>query len=74
MAVFRYKTVKARSGQNVIDVAIQHCGTIESAFVIAAKNNINPVGMCDQVQVPMPTDEKVTDYYKNHKIYPASIE
>lgn len=70
------KTITLLQGQSLFDIALQHCGSMEAAFDIAALNDIavtdNPAGMA--LQLPAPIDTMVVTYYKNNDIKPATAQ
>ncbi len=65
-------TVQAR--QSIWDVAVQHCGSAEAAFDIAALNGelpTSPVSEGSTLKVPDPTNKRVVKYYTENNIVPV---
>ncbi len=69
--------MKALSGQNLLDIAIQHLGTAEAAFVLATENDIS---LTDNLAVGEELAEidivnrDIFNYYIRNSFKPATGE
>jgi len=66
--------MKVENGQSVFDIAIQCCGSIESALEIAAVNGISITDtiVARELQTPEMVSKKVADYYAINALQPAT--
>lgn len=63
------------NGQTVFDIAMQHCGSVEAAFDIAAMNDIAVTSHLQPGAVALLPDivaKTIVAFYKNHNISPAT--
>lgn len=64
-----------QANQSILDLVIQHCGSVEGLFAFAELNNTQTLHafiegsdfVCDVI------DAKVVSYYKNNNIAPATL-
>lgn len=71
------KKVIVQPRQNLWDIAVQHCGTADAAFGIAAAEGCIPSStpiVGTEVGVPEPMNKKVVAHYVSHGIVPATGE
>lgn len=67
--------MEIHSRQSIFDVALQHCGNLESAFSIA---ELNGLSLTDDLEVgasmamPEADNKQVVQYYATNKIEPAT--
>jgi hypothetical protein len=67
--------IKVLNQQSVFDVAIQHSGSPEAAFLLAASNDLS---ITDELEVGSEldktevTNKNVAGYYANRKLLPAT--
>jgi hypothetical protein len=70
--------IQAKSGQTLFDIAIEHCGAIESAFEIAKANNLNVTATLTNGQsltVPTATKQSqifIVNHFKTSPNKPAT--
>lgn len=61
--------------QSLIDTALQHCGSFESAFDTAQLNGLSitdDLNAGDLIELPQPDNQEVADYYAVNDLHPAS--
>ena len=69
------RTEKAHSRQSLWDMAVQHCGSADSAFDIARLNGLMPTAKPSEgidYAMPEPENSKVTRHYAEHREVPAT--
>lgn len=69
------RTATVRNNQSILDLAIQHCGSIEAAYQICVLNSLNIDAELTPGQViilPDVVDKKVVDLFKERGVEPAS--
>ena len=67
--------MKVAQGQTLIDIAIQECGSAESAIDIAVANGISVTDELTpgtELIIPSIKSKAVVDYYDNHGIKAAT--
>lgn len=69
------RTVIAQRRQTLWDIAVQHCGTADAAFVIAAAEGCIPSSTPiagTEVEVPEPLNKRTVAHYASNAIVPAT--
>lgn len=69
------RNVTTQSGQSIWDIAVQHCGTADAAFEIAALRGIMPTAQPKTGEiliVPEVVNKKVVKHYADHGLVPAT--
>ena len=69
------KKVIVQPRQTLWDIAVQHCGSADAAFGIAAAEGYLPTGLPiagSEVDVPEPSNKRVVSHYARHGIVPAT--
>ena len=67
--------ITALNGQSIFDVALQRCGSIETAFAIARLNGLaltHIFTVTTVITVPDTVNADVVNYYSNNSIKPAT--
>jgi hypothetical protein len=67
--------IKTQERQNIIDVAIQYCGDIQTAFEIAKLNKVSLTEVFEAgsvLYIPDALDREVVNYYVHNNIAPAT--
>jgi hypothetical protein len=71
--------VKVLNNQSLFDVAIQHAGAPEAAFVLARANGLSLTDELETgayIETPnldvSTSNSRVYDYYSNRKLFPAT--
>ena len=67
--------MKIKDNQSVFDIAIQHGGSLDSAFELSVKNNVSVSGTLTPGQSfegTSVTDRKTVDYLNERNSVPAS--
>lgn len=72
-------SIKIRERQTIFDVALQACGSAESAFNIARLNDVSvsemlPSGTSLELPDIDAVGKRVVAYYSNNAFYPATGE
>lgn len=65
------------NNQSILDIAIQHTGTVENCFAIAVANGISvsdilTAGLPVEIPDDLPKNTDVLNYYNAKKIQPAT--
>lgn len=69
------RQVVVQPRQTLWDIAVQHCGTADAAFDIAAAEGCLPTALPIvgfEVSVPEPSNKRVVSHYASHGIVPAT--
>jgi hypothetical protein len=69
------QSIKAGIGQSLFDIALQYCGSIESAMDIALSASINvdtDTQTGTQFKVPDVINTMIVDYYAKNNLVPAT--
>lgn len=69
------KSIIVQSGQSLLDIAVQYCGSADAALEIAALNGMVPTAQPktgERLTVPNAENKKVVRYYEEHGLVPAS--
>lgn len=67
--------ITVTSRQSVLDIALQHCGSLEAAFDIAQSNGISltdDLTTGQSMSVPDATDAEMAQHYGVNNICPAT--
>ena len=67
--------ITVTSRQSVLDIALQHCGSLEAAFDIAQSNGISltdDLTTGQSMSVPEPTDTAMAQHYGVNNLQPAT--
>lgn len=67
--------ITVASRQSILDIAIQHCGSVEAAFQIALLNNLaltDELVPGQQIEIPAVVNSSVVQYYEVNNIQPAT--
>ena len=67
--------ITVTSQQSTLDLALQHCGSLEAAFDLALLNNVSITDdLLDgqKLDIPAALSKDVTKYYAVHDIRPAT--
>lgn len=67
--------ITVTSQQSTLDLALQHCGSLEAAFDLALLNNVSITDdLLDgqKLDIPAALSKDVTNYYAVHDIRPAT--
>ena len=67
--------ITVTSRQSVLDIALQHCGSLEAAFDLAQCNDISltdDLAAGQTLTVPEPTDTAMAQYYGVNDLQPAT--
>ena len=67
--------ITVTSRQSVLDIALQHCGSLEAAFDIAQSNGISltdDLTTGQSMSVPEPTDTAMAQHYCVNNLQPAT--
>ena len=71
-------SVRIRSNQTLMDIAIQEYGDLSAVFLIAQHNNISPTGkVIPGTEIRLPdviVNREMQDYCKNNHVSPATGE
>ena len=63
------------NGQTMFDIALQHCGSIEAAFEMAALNDVPVTSLLQPgatILLPEITNKRIVAYYQAHRVEPAT--
>lgn len=67
--------ITVTSQQSTLDLALQHCGSMEAAFDLAVLNGLSitdDLADGQQLDIPAALSKDVTNYYAVHDIRPAT--
>ena len=67
--------VRVESGQSLLDLAVQHCGSVEELLSLALANGLSPTGALiagAEVFVGPPTNRAVANLFAVNGIKPAT--
>ncbi len=71
------RSIDVKDNQCLVDIALEHCGTIEAAYDIAELNGLELTATLTTGQVllvPDVTDEFVVATFEPHYLYPNSAD
>lgn len=63
------------AGQNLFDLAIQHCGSLEAAFDLAIANDLSltdDLQAGQELDLPAVQNAQVVQYYSVNRLQPAT--
>lgn len=72
-------TITALHNQNLLDISVQHTGTVENCFKIAVSNGLSVSddlvpGQEIIIPIDVVIDKEILNYYKAKEIQPATAE
>lgn len=70
-------TAIVQQGQSLMDISIEKCGSVTALFELALANGLSitdDVEVGTTLQLPIPTNAAVKQYFENKGIVPATIE
>ena len=67
--------IKSLEGQNILDMSIQECGSVEAAFAFAVENDLSVTDELlpgQAMKVINAVEKPVANYYKSNRLKPAT--